>query len=383
MRNRVVISGYYGFKNMGDELILSSIIEDLKNMGCEITVLSIDPTSTLRDYGVQSLHRSNVFSIIRAISRSDVLISGGGSLLQDVTSKRSILYYLALILMAKLMGKRTALYAQGVGPISSKLNRLLTRWIVSGVDCITLRDAESRDELRRLGVRSGDISVVADPALSFNGDGFRERGGPPAVAISLRQWKGFRGYKRDIADAADHIASKLGARIEFVPMHPPEDTQVSFEVAGMMSNPARVHEVSNPIQAVDAIAGADMLIGMRLHSLIVAALYFIPMVGISYDPKIDRFLRQVDQPLGGNVESLDGDVLISVIDRVWDKREEYRSRLRQTVPILRARAGTTPLILWHKLLYFPGSAEFLHCKADTTSETRPSCGRNPAQLHWQ
>ncbi len=93
---RLVLSGYYGFYNVGDEAILQSIIESLhkENPNIELVVLSNDPDYTRKMYGVEAVDRWSIKSVYDAIKKSDGLISGGGSLLQDKTSvkKYFILY---------------------------------------------------------------------------------------------------------------------------------------------------------------------------------------------------------------------------------------------------------------------------------------------------
>ena len=117
---KILISGYYGFNNIGDESILKAVIDNLyeKLDGIEVTVLSRDPGSTAEKYGVRSKNRKSAMAILSEIKRCDLLISGGGSLLQDVTSGRSIIYYLMIIKAALVMGKKVFIYSQGIGPIN-------------------------------------------------------------------------------------------------------------------------------------------------------------------------------------------------------------------------------------------------------------------------
>ena len=124
----ILISGYYGFNNIGDESILRTVIDNLREKlpDIDITVLSHDPAQTSAKYGVKAARRMSLWDILRCVLRCDLLLSGGGSLLQDATSARSILYYLFILRLAQLMGKKTFIYSQGIGPISDPRNRRLT-----------------------------------------------------------------------------------------------------------------------------------------------------------------------------------------------------------------------------------------------------------------
>lgn len=140
--SRIVISGYYGFANAGDEAMLAAIIKALRSTedALELTVISGNPQVTAAQYGVTSIHRFNPLEIISSLRGCDLLLSGGGSLLQDVTSKRSLLYYLSILGLGLLLGKKVMLFAQGIGPIHSGLLRKLTKVVCSHVNLITVRD---------------------------------------------------------------------------------------------------------------------------------------------------------------------------------------------------------------------------------------------------
>ena len=90
--SKIVISGYYGFNNAGDEALLTAILAALraKEPKADITVISGNPGNTIAKHQVKSLYRFAAVRLLRAIREADLVISGGGSLLQDVTSKRSL-----------------------------------------------------------------------------------------------------------------------------------------------------------------------------------------------------------------------------------------------------------------------------------------------------
>ncbi len=169
MKN-IVLSGYYGFNNTGDEAVLASMIQTLRQemSHIDLTVLSHNPEQTERRYEVQAVNRWRLGRIIPAIRACDLFISGGGSLLQDVTGAKSILYYLALIQLARWLKKPVMIYAQGIGPVNRIWARKLMSKILNKVNFISVRDQVSADDLKRWGISRPRIIVTADPVMGWD-----------------------------------------------------------------------------------------------------------------------------------------------------------------------------------------------------------------------
>jgi polysaccharide pyruvyl transferase CsaB len=349
---RVVISGYYGFQNNGDEAMLYAMLEalDKKIQGFEPVVLSKDPAKTREFFGVRAIPRHDLKAIVAEISRADLLISGGGGLLQDVTGPNSILYYLGIVTMARLMKKPVLFYGQGIGPINTWLGKTLMRLVANRVDLIAVRDHESRAELARLGVKKPRIEVTADPALGIDvtridsglGSAILAEAGineaDRLVGISVRSWKGDDSYKEVIARVCDDLQAQ-GMRVVFLPMHYPLDVEAGREIAALMkTSPYMIQKALNFKEMLSLMAKTKMIIGMRLHFLIFGALLGIPMVGLSYDPKVDSFLRLVDMPSGGSVENLDYSGFSAKVALALDSSEELKARLAQRVAVLSKEA---------------------------------------------
>ncbi len=160
MSKKVCISGYYGFDNFGDEGILGILVQNLRTIDANITVFSSSPKKTAEIYGVNSIKTFDIVGLLNTIENSDVLISGGGSLLQDVTSFKSLLYYLFVISVALYYKKKVIIFAQGIGPIRNLFAKLLTRLVLRNTDYISVRDEKSLFMLRGWGL-SPDL--VSDP----------------------------------------------------------------------------------------------------------------------------------------------------------------------------------------------------------------------------
>ncbi|MGL5713087.1 MAG: polysaccharide pyruvyl transferase CsaB, partial [Paraclostridium sp.] len=225
---KVVISGYYGFDNLGDEAILKSIIMALKeaNKNIEITVLSNNPTKTEKNYNVKSINRWNVGEIYKEIRNSDGLISGGGSLLQDVTSSRNVLYYTSIMGLANFLKKPVFIYAQGVGPIHKNINKQIVKYFLNKVKYISLRDEESFELVKNMGVNTTS-EVVPDPVMGLDFKNINIKNKESNyIVVSVRDWNTKHEYLKEIAKACDNIAN-TGIGIKLLPMHGKLDEETS------------------------------------------------------------------------------------------------------------------------------------------------------------
>jgi polysaccharide pyruvyl transferase CsaB len=348
---RVVISGYYGFHNSGDEAMLHAILLALRAAvpGLEATVLSKDPDYTARQFGVRSVLRDDFGQVWRSLKVADLLISGGGGLLQDVTGPKSIIYYLGVVTMARLLGRPVFFYAQGIGPIKTTLGKNMVRAVANRVNAITVRDTDSKGELAALGVTRPPIQVTADPVLGLDPsmvDIVRGKeilsslglGDSPIAGISVRPWKNAKNYLEVLARAADDL-SALGWQVLLVPMHRPVDLDCCREVASRMSAPAFLLERNvDYTEILSLTANLDLAIGMRLHFLIFSSLFGVPVVGIPYDPKVNRFLQSVGLPPGLSVEQLGYKELSMRLTQVHAEREKAGSQLKKRVALLQQEA---------------------------------------------
>ncbi|MFA7468088.1 MAG: polysaccharide pyruvyl transferase CsaB [Desulfotomaculaceae bacterium] len=353
MKNRVVISGYYGFNNLGDEAVLYSMLHSLRRVvpGIEITVLSNDPSATAREYGVTAVDRWNMRAVAGAIRRSQLLISGGGSLLQDVTGLQSLLYYLVIIWTARLLRRPVMYYAQGIGPVNTRPGRILTGLTTRGARAVTVRDDESARDLKSMGV-CRTVEVVADPVLGLHPDDIdlitgadilKRHGVMPGncvVGVSVRPLPGpAADWEAELAGALDLLA-RAGRTVVFVPMHHPADLITSREIASLMKEQhVIIGEKINVPQMLSLVANLDLLVGIRLHALIFAAVGGVPPLGIVYDPKVERFLRRINLAPAGTPEQIKAGDLAEMAELYISEREQLRDKVSRRVDELRTAAG--------------------------------------------
>lgn len=338
----VVMSGYYGFNNTGDEAIMLSMHKNIQQLGdnYHITVLSKKPEETRQKYGIEAVYRFGVRDVFHAIRKSDVLLSGGGSLLQDSTSTRSLMYYLSITALAKLMRKKVMLYANGIGPVSGKRNRRLVKQVVNKADLITLREEKSYEELLSMGVNPGKCFVTADPVFTMDGITpaqaqkiLTEEGVPldkPLVVVSVRNWKDMDTFICKFAELCDTIVEKYERNILFIGMQMPNDLTVSEKVRKKMKREAYILKGSyTPYEVMGIISQADFILSMRLHTLIFAARQRVPLIGFVYDPKIEYYLEKLDMPSGGKLKEFDKEATLALVDEMIRDKQKFMDKLEQ------------------------------------------------------
>ncbi|SHF77801.1 polysaccharide pyruvyl transferase CsaB [Caldanaerobius fijiensis DSM 17918] len=346
---RVVISGYYGFGNTGDEAILRAIVNSMKSErpDLDIIVLSNNPAETAKMHDVKAINRMDIRSIWTTLSHSDMLISGGGGLLQDVTSFRNILYYSGIIYMAWLLKKPIMYYANGVGPINIGFNRLLVRNISNKAQVITVRDLLSKRQLDEIGVKT-DVFITADPAFllkvpeDINVEDIYEKEGIPLnnkiLGISIRKWKNFDYVKEALKDFVNKVRNIEDFNIVFLPMQKNEDLRACEEISRDLERSYVIKGNYDVYEVLGIVSKFDYMIGMRLHAMIFSVLNGVPVIGISYDPKIDNFFNIIGQQYLNHIDEVNSERLLNqFLDVVMHKNEISRC-LKRKAEELRQKA---------------------------------------------
>ncbi|AIS53036.1 polysaccharide pyruvyl transferase CsaB [Thermoanaerobacter kivui] len=347
---KTVISGYYGFDNIGDEAVLKCLVEGLKERGItDITVLSNKPDETSKKYNVKAVDRASFKEIYKALKQADVLLSGGGSLIQDKTSSKSLWYYLGIMFMGKLLRKKVYVMGQGIGPVDKKFNRWLTARILNKVDGIAVRDELSKEYLKQLNVKK-DVVVAADLVLNFSGGNNREIFGKilekegidlnfsEYALICTREWGNSELSRVELARAADFIAQDYGYKIVFLPFYH-EDIEESDRVATYMKMPCEILTEKYEVEEIlSIIRSSSLLIGVRLHSLIFAFISLIPFVGISYDPKVEGFLKSIGESSAGDINSFTAEDILNKVSSILQRKKEYINEMSKYLDELKERA---------------------------------------------
>jgi len=315
----IIISGYIGFDNCGDEAILLAMIQEFSNYlpKEKIIVLSHNPCKTKKLYQVNSIHRLNPFLILSRMVQASIFVSGGGGLLQDVSGKGfSIFYYLSLLFLARLFHIPSVIYAQGIGPVEKPINRKLIKGVLSRVNLIMVRDEQSKIFLEELGIKKKLITVNADPSFIL-----KEKEISEAIKMkySLSDTQELSNKKMNIgmvirnckkvnqdydhkieqfAEIADHLIQKYQANLVFIPFQFHTDLPFIREIIKKMklSTASCVEEELNPEQILSLISKFSVIIGMRFHSIIFATMMNKPFIAIDYDPKLGHFVYSLGIP---------------------------------------------------------------------------------------
>lgn len=356
--NDVVISGYYGFKNNGDDALLSAIIEDLREQipDVKICVLSYRPSETYAAYGVEAVNRLNLPQISRAMKGAKLLVSGGGSLIQDGTSTQSLIYYLYVMRMARRRGLHSMLYANGIGPLIHESNIKRANKALQRLDLITLRDPASLEELEKIGCDKSKAVLTADPAFNIHPApdaqisallkkyGIDETN--KLVGISVRQWKLHgSGFEIHIANTADYMQKELGLTPVFLNMQYPTDIKIARSIMQQMKTKAyTVNDNLTDTQMLGVISKMDLVLGERLHTLVYAAAVGVPFVGIVYDPKIKAFMEYVGQKNYVDMGDVCFGALRKEIDFCVSHRDEICAQLAEKTARMRVLAKETAVL---------------------------------------
>ncbi len=315
-RSLVLISGYYGFDNLGDEAILEQLLSEVKAAGISsdhIVVLSNNPSKTRTQFAVQTVNRWKLKEIIALLPRTKLFISGGGGLFQDTDSLKSIVYYGGLITLARLFGSKILIYAQGLGPLKRSISRNLTKQFLQLADNISVRDDNSYGQLEEWGLKAKSIKT-ADPVWTL------ERSTPPQpvqellskysssarptpslIGISLRSGAGFTSAHLQKLVETLEATLDSSATLVMLPLQDQQDRQILQSFVDLWQSKNRtvwlpLSQDLLPSQWLSLLASLDMVIGMRLHSLIMSLASGKPVIGISYDPKVEVVLKQFKQP---------------------------------------------------------------------------------------
>lgn len=344
-RDGVVICGAYGKGNSGDNAILSAIVEQLHHIDPDlpITALSRDTLETKLCAGINAIYTFNIFKIGRLLRRTKLYISGGGTLMQDATSTRSLLYYLFSIRQAARKGCRVMLYGCGVGPISRPRNRKRAAKVLSrDTHVISVRDGYSKDFLAQLGVRGPEIHLNADPALLIDPPDssqlqnyLRQCGIEESkfyMMLALRPWEGFEEKIADFAAAAESAYQKHGLIPLLYAMEPNRDVAAIEAVAKRLSCPHLCLSAgSNGEEVIALVRRMSLVVSMRLHTLIFASGQTVPMVGVVYDPKVSGFLDYLGHKRYLSLEEVSSDKLDALmVSALTEKKcgRENIARLR-------------------------------------------------------
>ncbi|WP_202080291.1 polysaccharide pyruvyl transferase CsaB [Caldalkalibacillus salinus] len=348
---KIMLSGYFGYDNAGDEAILSSVIQAIRTVAEEpvtFVVLSGNPEQTENVHRVKAIHRTDLKTIWAELKDTAIFISGGGSLLQDKTSPRTIPYYLAMIHLAQLAHVPVAVYAQGIGPVQRKIFHKWIATTLKRVQYISVRDPKSKALLVDWKLPEQKVAQVVDPVLLMSTDGIESATrllarenitlNAPPIMFSIRQWAEGDQDLKVVAQTCDALIEQ-GEEVLMVPMHYPEDAQVACEILSYMNHRAHIlQEPYTPQELSQIVSAGKLMVGMRLHALIFATAQDVPCLGLSYDPKIDAFMNMLGQDPIARAGHLAHPALLEAIEEAIDGLPDLEQKTQAKAKQLRDQA---------------------------------------------
>ncbi|MDF2838959.1 MAG: hypothetical protein K0S60_662 [Evtepia sp.] len=347
-QDEILICGAYGKGNAGDDAILLAILSELRNLNPDFSfhVLSRNPKETRLSYRVNALYTFNFPKIMRRMRHCALYINGGGSLMQDVTSWRSLWFYLWTLHAAKRRGCCVLMYGCGIGPIHSPKNRALAaRTIEKCVDAITLRDPHSLQELEDMRVSAPEIILSSDPTVTlpaaspemidsiFQNNQLDPNG--QYIAFIVRPWSGFDEKVPVFAAVAEYAYQTYHLTPIFFPIEPRLDISAAKKITTLLKIPYHLFsDIYSAEQTIGFLSRMRTVVSMRLHGLIFSAGQGVPLIGIVYDPKVSSFLAYIGQNLYLDLDRLTVSALQEQID-IAVSRSTDREFLAERVTRLR------------------------------------------------
>ena len=290
MKN-ILVSGYIGFNNFGDEAIFCALSQHLKKLKYDVSVLCSNCEDVHYKYNVKTYNYKNLVEIFSAILKCDTLISGGGSLLQNKTSNFSLFYYLFIILLAKILKKKVIIFAQGIEPILGKFPEFITKTILKMVDYITVRDYESKKLLKTWNIES---TLVSDPAYSLVQDR-KINSQKDGLVVQLRR---FRGMDEKLLKAlASSVAKNYVGKIRVFSFQDEIDGKICFEFIEELKKlgaNAQYIPAKSIDETIEILNNAQYVISTRLHGLIISNALKSKTFALMYDEKIRTLVSELN-----------------------------------------------------------------------------------------
>lgn len=344
--------GYYGYNNSGDDALLKSIVDALRKEKADINllVLSKRPKETMAEHNVFAVHRYNIFDIVKYLKVSRLLVYGGGTIIQDVTSTRSLLYYIFLLKLSKHFGLKLMLYGNGIGPLMKEKNIQRAKNAIELCDYISLRDPESLAYAKSIGAANQSMHVSVDPVFSLDkGENIDVLATFKAenidtdkkyFAVSIRQWRfNEADFTGKMAEAIDKISAKYKVYPLYVPMQPSDLVIIKEVMAKSTVQGGFISKVYEISQLMAIFAVTEFAMCMRLHALIYAVSAGVPVIGLIYDPKVKSFIDYIGEETYEDTARLDVARLVAMSGNILENRQAVSQRIQNAAKRLKEISG--------------------------------------------
>jgi polysaccharide pyruvyl transferase CsaB len=326
LKKRAILCGYYGMGNAGDEALLVCLLQALPSH-IEPVVLSKTPIATRDRYGVQTCDRWDLVAVMREMRRSSYFIWGGGSLMQDNSSRVSPLYYGGLMKLAQFLGLQTIAWAQGIGPLHHRSNRWLTRHVLKRCQLVTVRDKDSYALVKNWNI---PVTIAPDPVWAMEAERSVDLSHLPGplVAVNLREHSSLTGDRLAIiTDALIQFQAQTQCDIILLPFQESLDLKLAQDLQSKIPN-STLQFIESPQVLKGLFQQVELTIAMRLHGVIMAASEGCACFALSYDPKVTRIMESAGLN-GINLATLEQDFAPTHEEAVNQLFHQIYGELRQ------------------------------------------------------
>jgi polysaccharide pyruvyl transferase CsaB len=306
-RDTVLIAGHYGDCNLGDDAIAQVLVRAVATNPCvrRIRLLTLRNRPDMRTWARDTdqlliASWSGVRSLINSLLKTRVIIVGGGGILQDSTSVANIAIHTLLPLLLRVFGIRILVVGVGIGPLRKRVSRVLVQLLLRGAKVVAVRDPMSHQQCIRMGVATGKLALAPDLAWAWPGHAnFLVARAPKRMLVSIRppigpaevREKPTPEYLAQVAlilSAINDFAAIHGFSVYVLSTHPLQDGEL---VRRVLQNSRKLNAISilEPISPEELFASfepGDVLVGMRLHAQILAALNGVPAIALAYAEKV-------------------------------------------------------------------------------------------------
>jgi polysaccharide pyruvyl transferase CsaB len=316
---RALLSGYYGKGNGGDEALLATLLQMLPSDVTPV-VLSGNPEETQNRYGIEAYERMAFPSLIKGLHSCDAFVWGGGSLIQDATSAISPFYYGGMMTVAQKMGLKSVAWAQGIGPLHRRVTRWLARQTFAGCTRVSVRDRASASllsdwQIPHILAPDPVWALQSKPIETCHGTSLQRDLPAPRVAVTLRSHPQLTPTRLShLTRALVDFQKATQTFIVLLPFQKAQDLSIAQAMQSAIKDVSQILCLEDPQLLKGVFRTVEMAIGMRLHSLIMAASEGCRCFALSYDPKVNRLMEDLDMP-GWDLANLPDDP--NVISKTW------------------------------------------------------------------
>lgn len=328
MGARLLVAGYFGCGNLGDDAILLGFLEGVRDRNVQLTVMSGYPEETHRLYGIRCIPRKDNQSFQDELTRCDALVFPGGSIFQDVTSVASVSYYAGLVAKAKKAGKKVVMLGQGVGPLTNFLGKRLAAGAFNSADVIAVRDAASVQTLKALNVKHtprvcGDLAFLLPKPAGQEESASFSVGDMRTIGLAPRPF----GKHKEIVQMFGELCRLLyqnNLMPVLIEMDREHDHQLLDDIEKSQGGKVpSIRKVTTPMQLQQRLSRMECIIAVRLHAAILATTVGVLPFMVSYDPKVSAFAASLNLPSPPGLTGMTATRLFETFMGFYKERERH------------------------------------------------------------